>query len=87
METGCYVAGHEGWHGVLSVIGMAEDHGFEVDDDDREHLAKFERGEDDEGYTYEIGDDAEQYLNDKVASEGFSFGWHDGEFFYWADET
>ncbi len=31
-------------------------------------------------------DAAEQWLNDVVAGEGFSFGWNDGEFFYQSDE-
>lgn len=28
---------------------------------------------------------AEEWLNANVAPEGYAFGWHDGEFFLWAD--
>ena len=32
-------------------------------------------------------DRVEQWLNENVAPEGFSFGWHDGEFFLWSTES
>lgn len=31
-----------------------------------------------------LADTAEQWLNDHIAPEGYSFGWHDGEFFLWS---
>jgi hypothetical protein len=31
-------------------------------------------------------EDAEQWLNDFAAPDGYSFGWHEGEFFLWSDE-
>jgi len=33
----------------------------------------------------DMADDAENWLNDNVAPEGYAFGWHDGEFFLWTD--
>jgi hypothetical protein len=33
-----------------------------------------------------LGDDAENWMNDNVAPEGFSFGWEDGEFFLLSNE-
>lgn len=32
----------------------------------------------------EMADKAETWLNDNVAPEGYSFGWHDGEFYLWS---
>jgi hypothetical protein len=45
-----------------------------ISDDEHEQLS----------WTY---DDVEAWMNDNVAPEGFSFGWHDGEFFLWSNET
>lgn len=91
METGCYVGGHEGWRGVLSVIELASDHGMKLSDEDHDAMARFDSGDDEDGsvsdYVYSLADEAEAYLNDQVAEDGFSFGWHYGEFFYWSDET
>ena len=36
---------------------------------------------------YSLADDAESWLNEHAAPEGYSFGWHDGEFFLWSTET
>ena len=33
-----------------------------------------------------MADDAETWLNEHVAPEGYQFGWHDGEFFLWSNE-
>ena len=33
----------------------------------------------------ELTDRAEDWLNEHVAPDGYTFGWHDGEFFLWAD--
>jgi len=32
-----------------------------------------------------LSEDAEQYLNDQCP-DGYSFGWHDGEFYLWDDD-
>ena len=32
-----------------------------------------------------MADNAEVWLNENVAPTGYSFGWHDGEFFLWSD--
>jgi hypothetical protein len=33
---------------------------------------------------YNLSDEAEEWMNDNVAPEGFAFGWHDGEWFLWS---
>lgn len=35
----------------------------------------------------EMADKAETWLNDNVAPEGYSFGWHEGEFYLWSIES
>jgi hypothetical protein len=43
---------------------------------------------DDEHEILSDGSDvAENWLNENVAPEGYSFGWHEGEFFLWSTET
>jgi hypothetical protein len=37
--------------------------------------------EDEHEFLIELADEAESYLNEKVAPEGLVFGWYDGEFF------
>jgi hypothetical protein len=34
----------------------------------------------------DAADEVEQWLNDNVAPEGYSFGWYEGEFYLWPDE-
>jgi hypothetical protein len=33
---------------------------------------------------YNLSDEAEEWMNDNIAPEGFAFGWHDGEWFLWS---
>lgn len=35
----------------------------------------------------EATNDIEQWLNDHTTTEGYSWGWHDGEFYLWPTET
>lgn len=35
----------------------------------------------------ESADDIETWLNDHTTTEGYSWGWHDGEFYLWPTET
>jgi hypothetical protein len=34
----------------------------------------------------EAASEVEDWLNDNVAPEGYSFGWHEGEFFLWSEK-
>ena len=97
-DSGCYVDGHWGQYGIAHMITRAEDMGYndaEVIRIADKHLASMitwgsagkEPLTDDE---YEImlcsSDEVEEWLNENVAPEGYSFGWWDGEFFLWSDE-
>ena len=35
---------------------------------------------------HDLADKCEHELNEQLAPIGYSFGWHDGEFFLWSDE-
>ncbi len=84
-DAGCIVPGHYGQYGCMEVINLAIASGWndedakrlvEAEDDEREMLREFE---------VDIADEAEAWMNDNIAPEGYSFGWHDGEFFLWSD--
>lgn len=96
VATGCWIDGHWGIHGITRLISIARDYGFTPSDVDEFVLRAYNHGneeilvEDEIHNTYEwvmcISDDAEDFLNNHVAREGYSFGWESGEFFYMEDE-
>lgn len=86
LEPGCYVDGHWGRYGTGRVIELAVDFGWD-DEEARELLYHAPTSPPDfDDASYDISQDAELWLNENVAPEGFSFGWYDGEFFLWSDE-
>ena len=74
-STGCYVAGHHGMYGGNEVMVLAKDLGW---------TGKV-TGPYDDDYLVDL-DEAETWLNEHVTEEGYSFGWHDGEFFLMSQE-
>lgn len=102
-DAGCWIDGHWGQYATARLVQIAAGYGFRGDavEDPEADLARIARAHlasigpsdsegisDDEHETLVYGaDDAEAWLNAHVAPEGFSFGWHDGEFFLWSDET
>lgn len=94
-DTGCYVDGHWGQYGVAHMVNRAEEFGYsdaEVIALADKHLASMGASNSEELTTDEYwtlndaSNDVEQWLNDNVAPEGYSFGWFEGEFFLWSDE-
>ena len=94
-DAGCYVDGHWGQYAVAHMVSRAEEFGY-ADADVTEladrHIASMgpsgaESLTDDE---YEIlsdaSDDVENWLNENIAPEGYSFGWFEGEFYLWSDK-
>jgi hypothetical protein len=88
---GCWIDGHWGQYGVVRLCEIVEAHGgpsllrYDVD---VAMAGDVERDVDAETWA---ADDAERWLNDHVAPEGFLFGWFDGEFFlaplgWWRDD-
>jgi hypothetical protein len=97
-----------GWTGPARVVELAQFYGMpDETGDDNAILAAFKESADrvtmangdvledpaglvcDQG---ELGDQAEEWLNENVAPEGYSFGWHNGDFFlmcseWWAIEA
>jgi hypothetical protein len=97
-DAGCWIDGHWGQYGIARMVEIAAAHGFadtgiinlasrhlgtmgpaanpglELSDDEHESLSW-------------AADAVEQWLNDSVAPEGYSFGWYDGEFFLWSTHT
>jgi hypothetical protein len=94
-DAGCYVDGHWGIYGIAHMVQRAEEFGYpdaEVIDLADRHLASMgpspEPGLSDDEYwaLSEASDEVENWLNDNIAPEGYSFGWWEGEFFLWSEE-
>lgn len=88
-DAGCWVDGHWGWRGIGRVAEIAVGCGWPITAEDAETLAQYMSddpcADDCAQAMHEIADDAEDWLTDNVAPDGYSFGWHDGEFFLWPD--
>ena len=93
-EAGCYVDGSWGQYGIAHMIFRAKEFGY----DDEEAIALASKHLDsmhghNEGLSTDeywlLGDytnEAEAWLNENAAPEGFYFGWLDGEFFLQSEE-
>lgn len=79
-EAGCWIDGHWGHYGSQRLLTIASCYGFQYSAID------FEDPDCMEAVWWEA-DIAEAWLNENIAPEGFSFGWYDGEFFLWPEET
>jgi hypothetical protein len=101
-QAGCWLDGANwGWTGPARVIELAQYFGMPSDDTDDAILKAFKESADcvimidgeviedpaglvaDQG---ELADQAREWLNEHVAPEGYSFGWHSGDFFLMCDE-
>lgn len=74
-ETGLVVDGVHGIYAEAIVVTMAKDLGWDgpawdVDDWERQWSV----------------DEATEWLNECHAAAGYSFGWHEGDFFYLSDD-
>jgi hypothetical protein len=98
---GCWIEGHRGWTASGYLVEIAQSHGMPLDADDKSIVAAYLTGMDSpitlttgevidgdtiHECTVSLADRAEQWLNDNVAPEGWSFGWHDGEFYFWPND-
>lgn len=92
-DAGCWIDGHWGHYTGARLIQIAVANGW----GDTQALAVADRymdgkpqldsfGEDLEWeYLWDAVDEAEVFLNEQIAPDGYSFGWFDGEFFLWSD--
>jgi len=100
QDAGCWIDGHWGQYGVARMVELAAGLGYgelpgmaEVIDIAARHLASMgpstsEPVTDDEHERLsDASDEVEDWLNANVAPEGYSFGWHDGEFYLWSEAT
>ena len=99
-NAGCWIDGHWGQYGIARMIQIASEFGF-VDSASNPPFATLDcvdialrhlsPGSDVDWLELEnmeqAADDVENWLNENIAPEGFSFGWYDGEFFLWSDES
>lgn len=97
-DAGCWVEGWWGQYGVAHLVEKAEAWGYadaEVTDLATRHLATMgpntannpELTDDEHDALSGASDEVENWLNDHVAPEGYSFGWWEGEFFLWDAAT
>lgn len=83
METGCVFDNHRGIYMGEAIIELAESYGMPYDEADRTPDGEF--------YCEHI-DEAESFLNEKIAEEGYMFGFGPcGDFMYmpiswWSEE-
>lgn len=84
-DAGCWIDGHAGHYSSAHLILIAKDWGWE-DQEAIDMAVDYFKGEYPEGL-FDAADDAELYLNENVAPEGYSFGWFQTEFFLWKNET
>ena len=76
-DAGCWVDGHWGHYGPERVQELAAALGWTGE----------RIGPDDDVDAYmDATDDAERWMNDNVAADGYVFGWWDGGFYYWSDQ-
>lgn len=100
-DAGCWIDGHWGQYGVAREISIAASYGFvdtspedagDLVDIARRHLSSMGPSNspditpDEYWLLNECEDFITQWLTDRVAPEGYSFGWHDGEFFLQSEE-
>lgn len=74
-EAGCWISGSLGIYAIQELITIAAIHGYITSESYKNNKDK-----DSEVEMWEA-DEAEDWLNDNVAPEGYQFGWADGEFF------
>jgi hypothetical protein len=97
-DAGCYVDGHWGQYATAHMIERATEFGYtdaEAEFLAHRHLHTCGKSTSPAGMyltdtehevLHECAGDAEEWLNSHAAPEGYSFGWHDGEFFLRQDD-
>lgn len=101
IDIGCVIDDNWGPYGVARLVDIAQDLGMEISGLDESAVRAYRNNEEDfqDEETGEfhsssdwlfmqggLGDEAEEWLNENIAQEGFSFGWFDSGFFYMSTE-
>lgn len=80
-QVGCWIDGTRGWQAQGIMVEIAADRGFPITRAERITLEQFMRGDGDYNDIADIVDEAEAWLDEYVAPDGYYFVWIDGEFF------
>jgi len=79
-DAGCWVDGVSGFYATVRMVELAVDRGWPITPADRAAVDAY-KGPGTTGLDVaEIGQDAENFLNDRIAPLGYEFGWSDGDF-------
>lgn len=76
LETGCIFDGVHGIHNFERVCSFAKWFGWDGVIPPTEDIEVMMDAE----------DEATEWLNLRIAEEGFLFGWHEGSYYYWSYE-
>jgi hypothetical protein len=88
-DAGCWVDGVRGWHALAYMVVNLATHrcGYPLSDEDRAMVELYDAGQRDlTDEVHEIADEAEAWLNEHVAPDGYTFLWIDGDFCLIDDE-
>lgn len=92
--AGLWVDGVRGWQAPVHMVRLAIAHGYPISEADQALFDWVREGEllsDTEAWTMEnwqeFIEEVETWFNDAVAPEGYSFGWHDGDFMLWSESS
>lgn len=85
FQTGCYIAGHNGWRAIGELVLLAELYGFSMPADDWNKLFSFMDDGDFLEEVVNMSDEALDYMN-SITEDGFVWTWQDGELFVWTVE-
>jgi len=80
-QVGCWIDGTHGWQATGRMVEIASDHGFPITKPEQITLEQFMRGDGEYNDIADLADEAETWLDEYVAPDGYYFVWHDGEFF------
>jgi hypothetical protein len=74
-----------GWHNTYRLVDLAEEHGMLLSDRERDAVMRYRRDrgaavDGDFETVHDLAGKAEDFLNDQVTTEGWSFGWSDQDF-------
>lgn len=94
-NAGCWIDGHWGQYGCARLVELADSYGYpgKADIADASDILASMGPSDHEAdpeaweHIHDAADSAEEWLNDNIAPEGYSFGWYDGEFFLWSQAS
>lgn len=83
-SAGCWIEGSWGHYAAMRLCEIAESLGWPIDPESKALVANYADATSEDSETvYELADEAEEWLNDNAAPEGYGFGWADGEFMLW----